>query len=319
MKKVLLQTLLIPVFALTLSSNAGAEDIATCVDMNNQGVKFLTENNYARAEERFISALKLDPSYDRARKNLGIAFNNHGLDKAKKHDPLTAIRLFHQAYLSDPTNQITRNNIAGMFKMFDLDSAIPADHIKMGDYFFAQNEYLSALAEYEFAESMGNEAIRQRIVDTYNKCETDSAFVKIHLHTFGKLRGLIQLAKDGKLSPSPEPGTADNTTEIAQKIFTAAITLRMGSAWREASQPALKQVKKKCKVVANVEVENKIAITSAKIATSSGSAMLDNAALKVIKASSPLQQLPPIAGVPARVQIALTFDFDPESRLQKTK
>ena len=46
------------------------------IELNNAGVRALNQQNFTEAIRQFEAALKLDSSYELARKNLAIAYNN---------------------------------------------------------------------------------------------------------------------------------------------------------------------------------------------------------------------------------------------------
>ena len=85
---------------------------------NIYGVIFFKENNYQKAIEKYLEAIKVDPNYNDAYKNLGLAYYTTGRLKESK--------LYYQKYIGkDKKSADARNNLGLVLNDLDeLDEAI---------------------------------------------------------------------------------------------------------------------------------------------------------------------------------------------------
>ena len=121
----------------------------SCIKYNNRGVKALVEENYRLAISYFKIALKADPTYQLAKDNLSIAYNNYGL--AMQHNPPEAMKLFHQALILAPDNMTTRQNFEGIIRYMNRDPNNFDDRVDLGDVSLIHGDTLGAIVHYKAA------------------------------------------------------------------------------------------------------------------------------------------------------------------------
>lgn len=132
------------------------------IHLNNDGVKALRDNDYDLAVRMLQAAMKADPSYQRARENLAIAFNNWGLSLCKK--PEEAIKHFHKAAYLDSANETTSGNLDGIIRMLGRDSLNFADRVTLGDLAVLANDPIGAVVEYQAALAiMDDQDVRKKL------------------------------------------------------------------------------------------------------------------------------------------------------------
>ncbi len=105
------------------------------IEANNRGVEFQAKNNNADALKAFQEALQIDPSYERARENLAIAYYNLGSESinAKKWadaiDNYEAARTYDREMrerTSAPLAVAYNNQAAALVEAKRLDDAVAA-------------------------------------------------------------------------------------------------------------------------------------------------------------------------------------------------
>src|SRR5277367_5105852 len=79
------------------------------IELNNKGVQELNQSHFAEAVQYLKQAVNLDRQYVLARDNLAITYNNYGL--AVANDPPQCLKWEHLAFLVNPNNSTTRQNV----------------------------------------------------------------------------------------------------------------------------------------------------------------------------------------------------------------
>ncbi|MCA9815481.1 MAG: tetratricopeptide repeat protein, partial [Cyanobacteria bacterium HKST-UBA01] len=143
------------------------------IELNNAGVRALNQQNFQEAIRQFEEALKVDSTYELARKNLAIAYNNYGLQLQKS--PMQALKQFHRALLLDPSNATTKQNVSGIIRFMNRDPNKFEDRVDLGDSSRKSGDFTGAIVEYKAALEIKNDgAIWERLGDVYrveNKLE----------------------------------------------------------------------------------------------------------------------------------------------------
>lgn len=138
-----------PVYAQQTSSDV--------INLNNEGVNALNKSNFALAIQKLEEAVKRDPTYEMARNNLSIAYNNYGL--AQQGNPAQAIKMFHKALILDPKNVTTQHNLEGIIKMMSRDPNNFKDRVDLGDAARkAGDDFAGAIVEYKAALALKDDA-----------------------------------------------------------------------------------------------------------------------------------------------------------------
>lgn len=125
---------------------AQATDSAKARELNNKGVSALQSGNYREAFESLQQALKLDPSYEKARDNLAIAYNNYGLVSLHTN-PEQAFKLFRLSYFFSP-KEITLQNLAGAYKKQNKNPDDLIERLKIAADLRKNGEFEQAITEY---------------------------------------------------------------------------------------------------------------------------------------------------------------------------
>lgn len=136
------------------------------IELNNAGVRALNQQNFTEAIRQFEAALKLDSSYELARKNLAIAYNNYGLQLQK--NPMQALKQFHKALVLDPSNQTTQQNVSGIIRFLNRDPNKFEDRVDLGDQSRKSGDFTGAVVEYQAALKIKNDAkIWEKLGDVF--------------------------------------------------------------------------------------------------------------------------------------------------------
>lgn len=156
-------------------SPAYAQGNAQIIQLNNEGVNALNSGNYQLAMSKFEQALRLDPSYDRARDNLAIAHNNYGL--ALKNTPKEALKQFHIALYIKPSSSTTLQNIEGIIRMLGKNPQSFKDRVELADQERLSGDFIGALIEYGEAVKIEEDPkLRIKMGDIYRvRDENDKA------------------------------------------------------------------------------------------------------------------------------------------------
>jgi len=149
------------------AQSASAQYDSQVIELNNEGVRALAAQNFKLAIEKFEASLKRDPSYDRARANLAIAYNNYGL-YASKSSNTEALKYFHKAYSLDPTNKTTKDNIDGILRIMGKNPGNFKDRVDLGDAARKTADFDGAAVEYQAALLLQEDAgVREKLGDVY--------------------------------------------------------------------------------------------------------------------------------------------------------
>jgi superkiller protein 3 len=145
--QVSLAVILVCQFACTDAHFAAfADEPPAVIALNNEAVKALNSNNFPLAIQKFEAALKIDPRYELARKNLAIAHNNYGLQN--RNNPKVALSEFHKALFLDPSNATTLQNVNGIIVMMGKDPKSFADRKALGKEAQLSSDFIGAIIEY---------------------------------------------------------------------------------------------------------------------------------------------------------------------------
>ena len=145
------------------------------VELNNEGVKALNAGNFQLAITKFEQALKLDPSYQLAKENLAIAYNNYGLQL--QNNPKEAIKQFHKALYLNPNNATTLQNLEGIITLMRKNPKSFKDRVELADQARLAGDFQGAIIEYKEALRLKDDAnIHMKLGDVFRvRDEVDKA------------------------------------------------------------------------------------------------------------------------------------------------
>ncbi len=144
-----------------MTDMTGAQDLSQRVILlNNRAVVAINDNNYEGAIRELEEALKIDPTYQQARTNLAIAYNNYGLQL--KNKPEDAIKIFHKAYALDPSNDKTKLNLDTIIQYMGKNPKVFKDRLDLGNRAVSQGDMSGARVEYEAALAIKQDPIVQQ-------------------------------------------------------------------------------------------------------------------------------------------------------------
>ncbi|MBZ0185290.1 MAG: tetratricopeptide repeat protein, partial [Candidatus Obscuribacterales bacterium] len=136
------------------------------IELNNDGVRALNASNFQLAIQKFQEALKLDSTYQRAKTNLGIAYNNYGLQL--QSNPMKALEQFHKSLELAPDLDTTKKNIDGIIRMMNRDPNKFEDRVDLGDTCRKNADYTGAIVEYQAALQINNDAsVHEKLGDVF--------------------------------------------------------------------------------------------------------------------------------------------------------
>jgi tetratricopeptide (TPR) repeat protein len=124
--------------------------------LNNEGVEALNGGNFRQAIAKFEAALKLDPSYQKARENLAVAHNNYGLQL--RNTPKEALKQFHMALYLNRSSATTMQNVDGIIRMMGKNPVLFSDRIVLGNDARLAGDFVGALIEYAEACKIKDDA-----------------------------------------------------------------------------------------------------------------------------------------------------------------
>ncbi len=140
---------------------SGSQDLSQrVVLLNNNAVVAIADNNYETAIKKLEEALKIDPTYQQARTNLAIAYNNYGLQL--KDRPDDAIKVFHKAFALDPGNEKTKVNLDTIIQYMGKNPKVFKDRLDLGNKALNQGDRVGARIEYEAALAIKPDPITQQ-------------------------------------------------------------------------------------------------------------------------------------------------------------
>ncbi len=130
---------------------------SSVINLNNEGVNALNKGNYALAIQKLEEAVRQDPTYEMARSNLSIAYNNYGL--SQQGNPSQAIKMFHKALILDAKNVTTQHNLEGIIRMMSRDPNNFKDRVDLGDAARKSgDDFAGAIVEYKAALALKDDA-----------------------------------------------------------------------------------------------------------------------------------------------------------------
>jgi tetratricopeptide (TPR) repeat protein len=155
-----------PVIGTDDDRGAAHADQSQVIGLNNDGVKALNSGNFQLAVQKFKAALQLDPTYQLAKDNLAIAYNNYGLQLQKT--PKEALKQFHMALMLNRTNQTTLQNVEGIIRMMGKNPKSFADRVALGDEARLGADFDGAIIEYSEALKLKDDPkIHIKLGDVY--------------------------------------------------------------------------------------------------------------------------------------------------------
>ncbi len=132
-----------------VTGSAGDRVSDDAVALNDAGVRALEKKDFKSAIAKLEAAVKQCPSYKTAVENLGIAYNNFGMQLQSK--PFESLKQFHKALYLDPQNATTNGNLEAMIKLMHRNPEQASDRVALGDKAAAAGDWCGAVVEYVMA------------------------------------------------------------------------------------------------------------------------------------------------------------------------
>lgn len=132
-----------------VTGSAGDQVSDEAVVLNDAGVRALERKDFKSAIAKLEAAVKQCPSYKTAVENLGIAYNNFGMQLQSK--PFESLKQFHKALYLDPQNATTNGNLEAMIKLMHRNPEQASDRAALGDKATAAGDWCGAVVEYVMA------------------------------------------------------------------------------------------------------------------------------------------------------------------------
>lgn len=144
----------------------------------NAGIQLLSASDFQNSIDNLEKAVRLDPAYSPARQNLTIAYNNYGLKKAGQ-SPKASMPLFRKALLIDPDNMISRQNLAGVWRMAGKNPSIFSERVTTGDALLKEGDCIGAYVEYSEALNLkADPAVKAKLLSVP---ATDPLFIALKI------------------------------------------------------------------------------------------------------------------------------------------
>ncbi|MBX3148909.1 tetratricopeptide repeat protein [Candidatus Obscuribacterales bacterium] len=180
-----LASIIIAAFLFTLEVPlAYSQSDSMVVELNNEGVRALSAQNFSLAISKLEESLKRDPSYGRARENLAIAYNNFGLGLAAKREFSEAIKYFHKAVYIDSNNSTSKQNLSLIVQNLGRSPNNFQDRVALGDEARKQirtpQDWAGPIVEYQAALAIKDDpGVREKLGDVYRIIDkVDSAITE---------------------------------------------------------------------------------------------------------------------------------------------
>lgn len=251
------------------------------IGLNNEGIRALNSGNYELAIEKLEAALNLDPSYQLAKDNLAITYNNYGL--MKQTDPDQALRLFHKSLKFGPSNPTTKANIEAIMGLMKMDPNSFSDRVKIGDQARKDDNLEAAQFEYEAALN----------IKTDDTIKTQLELVKTELRKRRKSE-----SKSGS-STADLPTLTDKTDALID--YAEYVSQRAKKYWKVSKVIKSTEVW----IIATINKDGKL--EDVNMESSGEWPLAAESALESIKKAAPYKPLPPDS--PSIVNIRITFKY----------
>ncbi|MBS2008449.1 MAG: hypothetical protein JST01_15490 [Cyanobacteria bacterium SZAS TMP-1] len=125
--------------------------------LNNAAVKQINAGQFEEAIKTLHELMDDAPNYAHARDNLTIAYNNWGLELAKR-TPAEAAKQFRLALYLDPSQGASRRNLDAMIREIGKNPKEANDRLQMAQENLAAGDARSAFVEATEAEKLKNSA-----------------------------------------------------------------------------------------------------------------------------------------------------------------
>lgn len=132
------------------------------IRLNNKGVAALNKRKWNKAARIFKSALRINPNYFIARKNLAIAYSNIAL--ASQSKPTKSVEYFHKAIFIDPANETSVEKFDSVLREMNRNPESFKDRLELGNIAQKSDDLIGAFVEYKTAQCIkDDDFLKERI------------------------------------------------------------------------------------------------------------------------------------------------------------
>ena len=255
------------------------------VRLNDAGVKALNDRKYELAIDRFEAALKIDKDYSIAKKNLGITHIYLCLNWAQTR-PLEALNQAHQARYLDRKSEKARATLDWIIRQLGKDPKLFSDRALLGLQAKTAGDFKSAIVEFRDALQIKNDKeISKKLEEIYNQLPEER-----------------QSIAEKEEEEERRSTVSEKRPSTDYDAYMRELSRNLKQSWHPPKLSTTNQTVVRFSISPQGELNNLL------LATSSGVAEADLAAMKAVKDAAPFKALP--SGEEKPVDILFTFDYN---------
>lgn len=153
-----------------VNASAAIADSPIAISLNNEAVVEINKSNWQLAIDRLTEALKIDPTYAIARRNLELAYNYFGKQLESNNEPRKALEVFRKAafFINDSSTSMTNRNIENVMQVIGKRTDSFGDRLTLAEEAKATGDFIGAYVEYGAALKLKNDPlVRKKMDDVY--------------------------------------------------------------------------------------------------------------------------------------------------------
>ncbi len=268
------------------------------VNANNRAVEKIAQCHYEEAVQILLPVLHRSPSYELARLNLAVAYDNLGLEQKDKPDLL--LRNLWRSLCVDRYNKTTRQNLQTAIDLLNKDPKLAETHVALAHDCLDKNILFGAYIELVEAAAIKRDAATLAEIDALSERIQKSQYADADTW----LAKMAVLSTDNYAALEDK---AEKAETVHYEKYMAALEFRIKSHWQLPSAAMKPQQSKRAVVFFKVKKTG--AISDLKIKESSGDTAIDDTCLAAVRAAGS----PPLpAGSPEPMPVNFHFTLDAE-------